>query len=194
MERADFELLARELFVVIRGRKTQAQTNQLLRRDYNKASKWETGSGSIYWRDLVALCDACGSDLKGALAEHLGFHCDPSATQLVLKDLAAGMTPKEICFRLKCSRASWSRWAGGRTDAPLAIALHLLWVTGRLHTFLAAISNPDSVPSIRRFHRKQVSARTVFAAYPEAAVLLCYLETKQFRALDVHQAGVFAAA
>lgn len=185
--------LACELVAALRDRHTQAAVNRALDVGYNLVSKWETGAKKVFWRDFVELSRIYGIDLKSALAEHAGYRGPPRQTAALLKVLTAGVAPKEACAWIGCSRASLSRWLSGRGDAPLAVVLSLLEKGGGLATFIEQLADLNRVPAIAAIAKDHARARDIFARYPEAALLLCCLETQPLLRAKLHTTDALAA-
>ena len=198
----DFELLARELLVALRGRRSQVAWSRRLGYRSNVAYKWESGRRYPTAAELFRACERGGIDTRASLQRFYGqapawlatlAPDDPAGVAAMLRDLQ-GRTPiTELAQRVGASRSAVSRWLSGQTQPRLPDFLQLVEAASlRVADLLAALVDPTTLPSLVPLWRQLETRRQGADRYPWTQAILRALELADYGALPAHEPGWIA--
>ncbi|MEL6342574.1 MAG: DUF4423 domain-containing protein [Myxococcota bacterium] len=198
----DFEQLAQELLIVLRGRRSQTAWSRRLGYRSNVAYKWESGRRYPTAAETFRACQRTGIDTRGALARFYGNPpawlaehdlAEPETAALLLRDLQGNTPVTELAERLDASRSAVSRWLSGRTQPRLPDFLALVEAASlRVADFIAALVDPAALPSLRPLWRQLEARREGADRHPWTQAILRALELAQYQALPAHEPGWIA--
>lgn len=199
----DYDLLARELLVALRGRRSQMAWSRRLGYRSNVAYKWESGRRYPTAAELFRACSRTGIDTSASLTRFYGHRPpwldthtpdDPEAVAQMLRDLQGNTPITELAQRVGVSRSAVSRWLSGQTQPRLPDFLQLVEAASlRVADFLAALVDPLSLPSLRPLWRQLEARRRGADRYPWTQAILRALELAEYHALPAHEPGWIAS-
>jgi transcriptional regulator with XRE-family HTH domain len=199
----DFDRLARELLVALRGRRSQVAWSRRLGYRSNVAYAWESGSRSPTAAETLRAARRAGVDLPAALTAFYGRppawleSLDPASPEAVarfLEDLRGNTSISDLARRSGLSRYSLSRWLGGQTQPRLADFLCVVEAASvRLVDWVAALVDPASLPSIAELWARVEARRRGAAEHPWTQAIVRALELDAYRALPTHLPGWIGA-
>lgn len=188
----DYVRLSREVIVALRGKESQVGLSQRLGYRYNKVAKWEAGSHGVHWADFVAVCTAQALDLNASLTNHANYYGRFDRAKYLLGELIDDLEAKKIAALVGASPSSISRWLQGSVDTPLPVIFAILDMHERLYPVIASLLDLRSVPTMRRLHALRSSALLLWRDFPEAPLVLCAIDLKEYKNKRAHRPGFFA--
>lgn len=199
----DFETLARELLIVLRGKRSQVAWSRRLGYRSNVAYAWESGRRSPTAAEALRAARRAGVDLDEAFTRFYGNpppwldETDPASPEAVarlLEDLRGNTSVSDLSRSAEISRYSVSRWLSGQTQPKLADFLRLVEAASlRTIDFVAALVDPESVPTIAPIWKAIEARRRAGFELPWTQGVLRALELDAYRALPAHEPGWIAA-
>lgn len=199
----DYDRLARELLVALRGRRSQVAWSRRLGYRSNVAYAWESGNRSPTAAETLRAARRAGVDLHAALERFHGRAppwlegLDPASAEAVarlLEDLRGSTSITDLARRSGLSRYSLSRWLAGQTQPRLADFLRLIEASSvRLVDFVAVLADPAAIPSLAELWARVEARRRGAAEHPWTQAVLRVLELEDYRRLPKHPAGWIAA-
>ncbi len=199
----DFERVARDLLVALRGRRSQVAWSRRLGYRSNVAYAWESGSRSPTAAETLRAARRAGVDLDAALARFYGRPpawldgldaASPEAVARLLEDLRGSTSISDLARRSGLSRYSLSRWLSGQTQPRLADFLCLVEAASvRVVDLIAALVDPAALPSLADLWARLEARRRGAAEFPWTQAIVRALELEDYRRLPVHTPGWIAA-
>lgn len=199
----DFEQVARELLVALRGRRSQVAWSRRLGYRSNVAYAWESGSRSPTAAETLRAARRAGVDLGAALERFYGRAppwldgldpATPEAVARLLEDLRGSTSIADLARRSGLSRYSLSRWLGGHTQPRLADFLCVVEAASvRLVDFVAVLVDPATLPSLATLWARVEARRRGAAEHPWTQAVLRALELEDYQRLPGHVPGWIAA-
>jgi transcriptional regulator with XRE-family HTH domain len=199
----DFEVVARELLVALRGHRSQVAWSRRLGYRSNVAYAWESGSRSPTAAETLRAARRAGVDLAAALERFYGRappwlgELDPASPEAVarlLEDLRGSTSIADLARRSGLSRYSLSRWLGGQTQPRLADFLCVVEAASvRLVDLVAVLVDPAQLPSLAGLWARVEARRRGAAEHPWTQAALRALELEDYRRLPSHVPGWIAA-
>lgn len=198
----DFDVLAREILVALRGRRSQLQWSRRLGYKSNVAYAWESGRRSPTASETLRAARRSGVDLDAALTRFYGAappwldETDPASPQAcahLLEDLRGDTPVTELARRSQLSRFSVTRWLSGKTQPKLADFLRVVDAASlRTVDLVAALLDPESVPTVAPIWAQLEARRRGAYELPWTQAVLRALELDDYRALPEHREGWIA--
>jgi transcriptional regulator with XRE-family HTH domain len=195
----DFDSLARDLLVALRGRRSQVAWSRRLGYRSNVAYAWESGSRSPTAAETLRAARRAGIDLNAALTLFYGRSptwieevdaATPEGVARMLADLCGSTSISDLARRSGLSRYSLSRWLSGQTQPRLADFLCLVEAASvRVVDLVAALVDPTSLPSIAELWMRLEGRRKGAAEYPWTQAVIRALELDAYRELPRHEDG-----
>jgi transcriptional regulator with XRE-family HTH domain len=199
----DFDRIARDLLVALRGRRSQVAWSRRLGYRSNVAYAWESGSRSPTAAETFRAARRSGVDLAEALTRFYGRPpgwldtldpASPEAVARLLEDLRGSTSITDLSRRSGLSRYSLSRWLAGQTQPRLPEFLQLVEAASvRMVDLLAALVDPAAMPSVAEFWVRLEARRKGAAEFPWTQAVVRALELDAYRALPEHAPGWIAA-
>jgi hypothetical protein len=146
----------------VRGARSQGYVNRRLGFRFNQVTKWERGTKRVLWRDFVALCTVCQTDLAGALASAVAFTGPSHDAPALVRHLLAGQGRQFA--RRTFSRSTIGRWLQGALSPSLSQVLQLMEASPeRRAAFVAALH----ASALEKAARRPSPAATTASQVPE---------------------------
>ncbi|MFN7144708.1 MAG: DUF4423 domain-containing protein [Myxococcota bacterium] len=198
----DFERIARDLLVALRGHRSQVAWSRRLGYRSNVAYAWESGSRSPTAAETLRAARRAGVDLAAALTRFYGRApawletvdpASPEAVARMLEELRGSTSISDLARRSGLSRYSLSRWLSGQTQPRLADFLCLVEAASvRMVDLIAALVDPASLPSLADLWARLEARRRGAAEYPWTQAIVRALELDAYRDLPTHAPGWIA--
>lgn len=201
MATMDFEKLAKELIVALRGQRSQTAFSKRLGYRSNVASAWEAGRAwptaarffQIVERSGRKLQPACAFFRLPASAEGTQTLKTARGVAAALDSLRGAAATVELARSAERSRFAVARWLKGEAEPRLPDFLRLIEASSlRLLDFLAGIVEPSRLPSIAIAWRELEAARRAAYELPWSNAVLRAIELEDYRKLKRHRPGFIA--
>ncbi|MCP4809525.1 MAG: DUF4423 domain-containing protein [Proteobacteria bacterium] len=199
----DFDLLAQQILVALRGRRSQVQWSRRLGYKSNVAYAWESGRRSPTASETFRAATRTGIDLDAAIVRFYGAQpswldetdpTSPEACARILDDLRGDTPVTELARRAGLSRFSVTRWLSGQTQPKLPDFLRVVEAASlRTVDLVASLVHPESIPIIAPIWGQLEARRRGAFELPWTQGVLRALELEGYRALPEHQPGWIAA-
>ncbi|HYP90510.1 MAG TPA: DUF4423 domain-containing protein [Polyangiaceae bacterium] len=196
------ELLAKELVLSLRGKRSQVGLSRRLGYASNVLYTWESGRRAPSASAFFALAARCGvsleQGLRGFMLERLSSVPDvrePAGVAQLVRALLADWPIVELAASIGADRTTVGRWVSGATEPKLPELLRIVeTTTQRLLDFVALFADPARLASTRGPYRDLVVQRRLAYEMPWSHAVLRALELEAYRALPRHQPGFVARA
>jgi len=203
METLEYEQIARELLISLRGSRSQVAWSRRLGYKSNVAYAWESGRRWPTAAETMRAAARTNINVPDALQAFYG-RCpewlddtDPTTPEGVaqfLDDLRGNTPIASLVERSGLSRYSLSRWLSGQTQPRLPDFLRLVEAASlRTVDLLAALVDPASMPTVAPIWERLEARRQGADKLPWTQAVLRALELSSYRALPAHQPGWIAA-
>jgi transcriptional regulator with XRE-family HTH domain len=201
----DFELVAREFLLALRGTRSQVAWSRRLGYRSNVAYAWESGrrqpTASEALRaaqrnhiDLVASFRAFYGATEPTWLGAIDDHASPEAVAAFLDEMRGSLSVTDLARHASRSRTRVSRWLSGGTQPRLPDFFRMIEATSlRLVDFISSFVSPEQVPSILPLYRRLEARRRGAFEVPWTQAVLRAIELDEYRALGRHQPGWIAA-
>lgn len=197
----DYERVARELLVALRGHRSQTAWSRRLGYKSNVAYAWESGSRSPTAAEALRAARRAGVDLAAALTRFYGRAppwmedvdpATPDGVARLMEDLRGSTSIADLARRSGLSRYSLSRWLSGQTQPRLADFLCVVEATSvRMVDFVASLVDPAGLPTLSALWTRLEARRRGVADYPWTQAVLRAIELEDYRA-QPHRPGWIA--
>jgi hypothetical protein len=195
----DFEKLAKELIVALRGQRSQTAFSKRLGYRSNVASAWEAGRAWPTAARFFHIVERSGRRLQPVCA----FFRMPDSAEAQLKtasgvascldDLRGAAATVDLARSAGRSRFAVARWLKGEAEPRLPDFLRLIEASSlRLLDFLAGILDPSRLPSVAAAWRELETARRAAFELPWSHAVLRAVELEDYRKLKRHRPGFIA--
>lgn len=198
----DFDQVAMELLVALRGRRSQVQWSRWLGYKSNVAYSWEKGRRWPTAAETFRACERAHLDVGAALLAFLGTRPTwmdehpPASREGVaafLDGLRGQTTVSELARIAGISRYSVTRWLSGATQPRLPDFLRLVEAAStRVIDLLACLVDPSELPSIAPEWERLEARRRGAYEYPWTQAIMRAVELDEYRALPAHEPGWLA--
>jgi DNA-binding phage protein len=198
----DFEQVARELLVALRGRRSQVAWSRRLGYRSNVAYAWESGRRFPTAAETLRACARTGIDTRAALGRFYGTapawleRLDPASPEAVaqlLEDLRGTASVTDLARRAGLGRSSVARWLGARTEPRLPDFLRVVEAASvRMVDLVATLVDPARVPSVAPLWERLEARRKSAFELPWTQAVLRALELADYRAMPAHEPGWIA--
>ena len=198
----DFEVVARELLVALRGHRSQVAWSRRLGYRSNVAYAWESGNRSPTAAETLRAARRAGVDLPAAMERFYGRApawldgldvASPEGVARLLDDLRGSTSISDLARRSGLSRYSLSRWLSGQTQPRIGDFLCVVEAASvRLVDFVAILVDPAAVPSGAELWARVEARRKGAAEHPWTQAVLRALELEDYRRLPTHVPGWIA--
>lgn len=198
----DFDQIARELLVALRGERSQVQWSRRLGYRSNVAYTWEKGRRWPTAAEALRACSRTYIDVSAAVVRFygkepawLGAHdpVSPEGVAAFLDDLRGARSVTDLARRAGLSRSRVSRWLSGQTQPRLPDFLALVEAASlRLVDLLAALVDPRALPSVLPVWERLEARRRGAIRLPWTQAVIRCLELVAYRALPAHAPGWIA--
>ena len=198
----DFDRIARELLVELRGHRSQVAWSRRLGYRSNVAYAWESGRRWPTAAETFRACARAGLDLRAAVR---AFHgraparldrtdlATPVGVARLLDGMRATLPIAELARRAGLSRYSVQRWVGGQTQPRLPDFLRVVEASSlRLADFIATLVNPLRMPSLAPLWERLEAHRRRAFELPWSGAVLRALELADYQRLPAHEPGWIA--
>ena len=194
-----WEDVTRELVRALRAERSQAALCRRLRYESNVVYLWESGRRHPTPASLFWLVHRTGGDIDSVLDAVIGKKRPteppwtvPGAAE-VLTLLKGGRTAAELAQVIGSTRHTVGRWMRGdtetRTPTFLALVHHC---TGDALPFIAAMTDPASLPSLAERWGQRLAARELLTKHLWTQAVMLALELEDYDALTSHEPGWIA--
>ena len=198
----DFEKIARELLVSLRGSRSQTAWSRRLGYRSNVAYAWESGRRWPTAAELLRAAGRSGRDVPAALTQFYGHRPvwleelevdSPAAVARLLDDLRGNTPINDLVVASGISRYSISRWLSGHTQPRLPDFLRLVEAASvRLIDLLAVLVDPNTMPTIEPIWKRLEARRRGAGQLPWTQAILRALELTDYLNLPAHEPGWIA--
>lgn len=199
----DHDQVARELLLAFRGKRSQVQWSRRLGYRSNVAYAWESGRRYPTAAETFRAAARTGIDVPAALTTFFGDPPEwldelapdsPEGVARLLDDLRGSAGIGDLARRAGLSRYAVSRWLSARTQPRLPDFLRMVDAASvRLPDFIAAMVDPERVPSIIETWRRLEARREGAGRHPWTQAIVRALELDAYLALPAHRPGWLAA-
>lgn len=176
--------LAQELFISLRGTRTQGQIAKRLHTEAAKISKIENGRMDIYWINLVQMCQVSKVDLQQALQTAFSYsEKDVTNTKTLLKHFTGKVRQADLAKSLKVSPATVSRWLQDKTQPTLAEIFSIMEYSSTDFARFIYYLNPDykKLPTIADRIKVELTASQVYFKFPWMSIFLAAIDLKEYK-------------
>ncbi|MFT5681019.1 MAG: transcriptional regulator with XRE-family HTH domain [Myxococcota bacterium] len=201
-EELDYEQIARELLISLRGKRSQTAWSRRLGYRSNVAYAWESGRRWPTAAELMRAAGRSGLDVAAALTRFYGHEPpwleelavdSPEAVARLLDDLRGNTPINDLAAASGISRYSISRWLSGHTQPRLPDFLRLVETASvRLIDLLAVLASPSSMPTVDPIWKRLEARRQGADKLPWTQAILRALELADYLALPAHEPGWIA--
>ena len=198
----DFALVARQLLLALRGRRSQVQWSRWLGYRSNVAYAWESGRRWPTAAETLRAAQRAGVDVRASFTRFFGVlppwahDVEPTSAEAVarfLDDLRGQVTVSDLARRADISRYSMSRWLSGRTQPRLPDFLRVVEAASlRVVDLIANLADPTEVPAIADLWRRLEARRVGAARHPWTQAVVRTLELEAYRQGPAHRPGWIA--
>ncbi len=202
MNTLDYEQIARELLTALRGKRSQVAWSRRLGYRSNVAYAWESGRRWPTAAEMLRAAGRAGVDVTAAIEQFYGQEPSwmlglsphtPEAVAQLLDDLRGNTPINDLASTSGISRYSISRWLAGHTQPRLPDFLRMVEVSSlRMVDLLAALVNPEQLPSIAPIWRRLEARRQGADRHPWTQAVLRALELADYRDMPTHEPGWIA--
>ncbi len=192
----DWQSLASELVRALRGKRSQAALSKRMRYRTNVLYAWESGRNAPTAAQLLDLAAQSGVDVRSALQQFFrvppqgfgGASHDTEQTVLSFLTAVRGELPiAELSRQSGLSRFALTRIYKGHARAKAPEFLQLIEVCShRLLDFVALLTDPAALPSVREAWRRQLARRETATRAPWSPAVVAALDLADYRALPRH--------
>ncbi len=192
----DFEQIAREFLVVLRGKRSQVAWSRRLGYRSNVAYSWESGRRWPTAAETFRAIRRSGIDLEGGLVRFYGDRppwmdeldpASPEAMARLIDDLRGQTSITDLARTAEISRYSVSRWLSASTQPRLPDFLRIVQAASlRMVDLLAAFADPKELPTVAPIWARLEGRRRGAALFPWTQAVLRALELEGYLALDKH--------
>ena len=196
----DFERIAREFLVSLRGKRSQVAWSRRLGYRSNVAYAWEAGRRWPTAAESLRAAHRAHVDVGSSMKRFYGtVACpwadaeepwSPESVAQLLEDVRGNTSITELARRADLSRYSVSRWLTAQTQPRLPDFFRLLEAASlRLVDFLAEFVDPLQMPSIADIWRRLEARREGAAEHPWTQAIIRAFELEAYLALPEHEEG-----
>lgn len=199
----DTEQLARELLTALRGKRSQVAWSRRLGYKGNVAYRWESGRRWPTAAETFRACRRANVDLDAAMAQFYGqppawvdqHEVDtPEGVAAMLDEMRGAMSIVDLSARSGLSRHAIGRWLKGASQPRLPDFLtYVEAATLRVADLLAALVDPEQLPTLRPLWARLEARREGAGRYPWTQAILRALELVHYKELPVHRPGWIAS-
>lgn len=199
----DYEILARELILALRGRRSQVAFSRRLGYQSNVAYAWESGRRAPTAAETLRAAARTGIDVPAAIRRFYRGDppwlastdpATPAGITALLGDLRGEAPVARVVEASGLSRFAIARALTGQSEPRLPDFLRLVEAMSlRALDLCAALVDPERLPSVRRRWRHLEAQRRLAVEQPYTQAVLRALELADYAALHAHQAGWIAA-
>lgn len=200
--RLDFEQVARELLVSLRGQRSQTAWSRRLGYRSNVAYAWESGRRWPTAAETFRACRRANVDVDASLVRFYGTRpgwldtVDVATAEGIaafLDDLRGSTSITDLALHSGISRYSVSRWLSGKTQPRLPDFLCLIEAASvRLVDLMAALVDPAGLASIHATWLRLESRRRGAYELPWTQAVVRCLEVHDYIRLPAHEPGWIA--
>lgn len=199
----DPEQLTRDLIRALRGRRSQTALSRRLGYKSNVVYTWEAGHRAPTAAELLRVAARTGLDVPAAVERFyrsrpawLDQHdpCTPDGFAAWLRDLRADTPIVRLAESSGLSRFAIARALSGETELRLPDVLRLIEAASlRALDWVAALVDPERLPSVRGRWRRLEAQRRVALEQPYTQAVLRAVELADYTSLPRHQPGWIGA-
>lgn len=200
---ADYELIARELLIALRGGRSQVAWSRRLGYRSNVAYAWESGRRWPTAAETLRAAGRAGVDVEAALVRFVGARpgwldamapASADGVARLLDDLRGTTSVVDLARRAGLSRCSVSRWLAARTQPRLPDFLRVVDAASvRMVDLVAALVDPGALPSVAGLWERIEARRRGADEHPWTQAVLRALELAEYHSLRRHVPGWIAA-
>lgn len=198
----DLDLLSRELLRALRGRRSQTALSRRLGYQSNVLYTWEAGHRAPTAAEALRLASRVGVDLRAAARRFyraepawLQAHdpATPAGVAAWLTDLRGDTPLVRVAEQSGLSRFAVARALSGETEPRLPDFLRLFEAMSlRVLDLVAALTDPELLPSTRERWRRLVAQRRLAVEQPFTQAVLRAVELQDYADLPRHEEGWIA--
>jgi DNA-binding phage protein len=198
----DYERIARQLLVALRGHRSQTAWSRRLGYRSNIAYPWESGRRYPTAAEALRAAGRAGVDVRAALTRFYGREptwfadTDPVSAEGIgrlLQDLRGAAPIGDVARRAGVSRFGLTRWLRGQTQPRLPDFLRVVEAASvRVIDFVAVLVDPTAVPDLAPLWRRLEARRSGAGAHPWTQAVVRMLEIAAYQALPAHEPGWIA--
>jgi transcriptional regulator with XRE-family HTH domain len=187
----DFETLSAELVRSIRGRRSCADVSRRAGYRSNVVHRWERQQAWPSASDFLRYCQSQRIDTARVFTEFFGQRppwlgaLAPVSAQAVasfLSQMRSTMAITSMARDTNINRYTLARWLKGSAEPRLPDFLRMIEVLSRrVLDFVAALVDPDGLPSIKRRWARVLAARAIAYEHPRSHAVLRALELDEYR-------------
>lgn len=197
-----YEVLARELLRAVRGRRSQVELSRRAGYRSNMVHRWEAGECAPTAATFLEVCRKQRIDVEQAFTSFYGRRpgwlseldaTSSGAVAAFLRDQKGKVALNELAARSGHNRFTLSRWLKGQTQPRLGEFLCVLDVLSRrLLDFIAGLTDPERLASIREEWARLSRARNLAYDEPWSQAVLRVLELDAYRTAGWREPGFIA--
>lgn len=200
--RLEYERIASDFLRAVRGKRSQAAFSRRLGYRTNVLYLWEAGRSFPTAADALSAASRAGIDVRASLANF--YHRTPDwldrvdpmtreGVATLLNDLRGRTGINDLAKATGKSRFALARWLRGDAEPKLPEFLLLVEKTSqRLLDFLAALVDPNQLPSVHRAWEELEATRRSAFDMPWTQAVLRVLELRDYADLPRHIPGWIA--
>jgi DNA-binding phage protein len=188
--KTDYETLSAELVRSIRGRRSCADVSRRAGYRSNVVQRWERGQAWPTASDFLLYCQSQRIDPARVFTEFFGQRpawlgdapASPEGVAELLSQLRSRTPITSIARDARINRYTLARWLKATSQPRLPDFLRMIeLLSRRLLDFLAALVNPDTLPSIKSRWARVQAARALAYEHPTSHAVLRALELDAYR-------------
>ena len=192
----DYEQIAREFLVQLRGKRSQVAWSRRLGYRSNVAYSWESGRRWPTAAETFRAIARSGIDLEAGVVRFYGDRppwldeLDPASPQAIaqlIDDLRGQASITRLASAAEISRYSVSRWLSASTQPRLPDFLRIVQAASlRMVDLLAAFVDPRELPTVSPIWTRMEGRRRGAALHPWTQAVLRALELEAYVEMDQH--------
>jgi len=195
----DYERIAREFLVALRGKRSQVQWSRRLGYRSNVAYAWESGRRSPTAAELFRACGRAGKPPTEMLRAFFGREpawldevdlTEAEGVAVFLQALRGSSAIGELAAAVGASRYAVSRWLTGKTQPRAPDFFRMIQATSvRLLDFLSTAIDPAALPSIAVRWGQLEARRRGAGQHPWTQAIMRAFEVDAYVQLPQHRYG-----
>jgi transcriptional regulator with XRE-family HTH domain len=195
----DYEELAVELVRALRGKRSCASVSRRAGYRSNVVQRWERKQAWPTAADFLRYCQGVRVDVAKAYGDFFGQSpewlppltpASPEAVAAFLTQLRGKIAINAIAESASVNRYTMSRWLRGSSEPRLPDFLRLIEVLSRrLVDFLAVLTDPEALPSMKQRWARVRAARAIAYQEPRSHAVLRALELAEYRDTGFREPG-----
>ncbi|MCP4915187.1 MAG: hypothetical protein GY909_18855 [Oligoflexia bacterium] len=185
----NFQELASQLIVSLRGEKSQAWVNQRLEANSNVIHRWEKGHANIPWEEYIDYLKVFKVDLESLIRSYYRFTGNYQNSSELLTHILSNRKLKEVEEASGLSSSKIRRLKNGDSSLNLADFLNIIFALDDMESlslcYKLTDGNKIALLDERKEHFESISNK--YHSNPNYGLILVCLNLPSYKKLSFHQ-------